>query len=697
MSRRRIWVTMLGITVLALVLSAARLVTTRDVATRKAAVHTDLLASSGAGRSGNTAVTNTRSQGAAALVPSSGVVQPYEVNVDLRQLTPVPANPLPPRPELEGSPAGPATKAGTPSPTPPTEDAGPGMPAPIQNFAGLSFTSPVTGGQAGAGYPPDTVGDVGPNHYVQAVNTSFAIYNKTGTQLAAQTFNSLWAGIPPASSPCGVDPADPTTFHHNGDPTVVYDPLGGRFFVADFAWADTLNGPYFECIAVSKTGDPVGGGWWLYALPASDAAHPWLNDYPKMGIWPDGLYITYNMFDCLNASCSSATFNGVRAQAIDRIAMEAGAGAAFITFDIANTNFFSLLPSNLRGASPPAGRENLLASESQTGFDWEIWKFHVNYATPVLSTFTGPFNVSQTLYACCTFPQIATPSAPNALDSLADRLMMQNQYRNIGGTESLWLTHTVPSFPNPGVLPELTQWAQINVTGGVVASPPVQQQIYGNLGADGLSRWMSSLAVDKAGNMAIGYSVANANTNPQIRYNGRLATDPLGTLPQGETILVAGGGTQTNNCGGAPCHRWGDYSAMTVDQDGCTFWYTTEYYVANGGNWNTRIGSFKYPTACQTTAAGITRFAATRTTRGVAVAWRTGTEAQILGFNVWRNGKRLNRTLITAKHTGRAGGASYRFADRTARSGRVYTYRLQVVDLKGRASWYGAGSTPAVR
>jgi hypothetical protein len=262
------------------------------------------------------------------------------------------------------------------------------------------------------------------------------------------------------------------------------------------------------------------------------------------------------------------------------------------------TAYASMLPANYRGALPPVGRDGLFVSESQTLFAFEVFKFHTDFVTPANSTFTGPTNVSQTAY------NLATPTSPspgNSLDSLRERLMMQAQYRNIAGTESLWVNHTVQT-PGPG--PNGIQWAQIDVTGGTVNTTPVQQQIYGNVSGDGLDRWMGAMGVDHVGNMAIGYSAANATNNPSIRYNGRLVSDPVNTLPQGEVVLQAGGGSQTGNCGGGPCQRWGDYSAMSVDQlDDCTFWYTTEYFSANGLNWQTRIGAFKFPSCIPTAAA----------------------------------------------------------------------------------------------
>jgi hypothetical protein len=138
---------------------------------------------------------------------------------------------------------------------------------------------------------------------------------------------------------------------------------------------------------------------------------------------------------------------------------------------------------------------------------------------------------------------------------------------------------------------------------------------------------------------------------------------------------------------------------MTVDPDGCAFWYTTEYYAQTGLNWQTRIGSFRYPSpSCNPpTAVRVARFTATRTKRGVALAWRTGAETETLGFNLWwsrttSSWRKVNRRLIAAKGTAR--GAAYRFVDRTARE-RTYNYRLQVLDLSGRRSWHAVDAVPA--
>jgi len=455
------------------------------------------------------------------------------------------------------------------------------MPTPTISFDAMDFNT------NGAGHPPDPVGDVGPSHFVEAVNTSVGIYDKaTGAELATFTFNSLWSG---AGTGTACDS------HHRGDPTVIYSSADNSFIVADFAWddLDLQNGPYYECIAVSKTGDPVTGGWWLFAYRADDAAHPWLPDYPKMGLWPDGLYMTTNMFDCLDSTCSSATYKEARVYALNLSDLVSGSSLRSVVVDT-SSSYFTLLPSNYRGTPPPAGSPNYVVGESTTAYAWPVFKLHVDYTTPANSTFTGPVNVSQTSYAVAA-GMVPEPAPGNPTDTLADRAMMQAQYRNIAGTESLWVNHTTGT--TVASTPTGIQWAQINVTGGTIHTTPVQQQIFNN-GADGLNRFMGSLAVDGMGDMAVGYSASSSTVAPDIRYAGRLAADPLNQLPQSETTMLpsVSRSVQTGMCGGGTCTRWGDYSAMSIDPvDDCTFWYVSMYFPVQGSNWVTRIGSFRFP------------------------------------------------------------------------------------------------------
>ena len=147
------------------------------------------------------------------------------------------------------------------------------------------------------------------------------------------------------------------------------------------------------------------------------------------------------------------------------------------------------------------------------------------------------------------------------------------------------------------------RWYQANVTGGTVAANVVQGKTFDPEAANTFFRFMPSLAVDRSGDMAIGYTKSNATTNPQIKYAGRLAGDPVNTLSQTEQTLIDGTGAQSGNCGGSACTRWGDYSGMALDPNGCEFWMTDEYYATTGLNHQTRIGSFQFP-GCTTVGNG---------------------------------------------------------------------------------------------
>jgi hypothetical protein len=261
---------------------------------------------------------------------------------------------------------------------------------------------------------------------------------------------------------------------------------------------------------------------------------------------------------------------------------------------------FSLLPSNISGTAnsdslPAAGTPDYFVSQSMDTFSYEVRKFTPGTSPKICGgggTLGPPIKVNETVFD--SPDDVPQPNA-NALQSLGERMMQKAQYRKVGGSESLWIAHTVQSSPGSSIRP---QWAQIDVTGGAVRTVPVQQQIYAP--DTTINRWVPSIAADHDGNVALGYNISNAATFPSIAYSGRLRTDPLNQMSQGETLLVAGSGSQRNLCQGSPCTRWGDYSSMSIDPtDDCTFWFVTQYYdsQANGdsGNWQTRIGSFRFP------------------------------------------------------------------------------------------------------
>jgi Carboxypeptidase regulatory-like domain len=435
------------------------------------------------------------------------------------------------------------------------------MPAPIANFAGLDFLN------NGSGWPPDTNGDVGPTYYIQTVNTSMGIFNKTsGALVVALDYDTFFQG--PVGTVC--DNANA------GDVVVLYDPQVDRWVITDFAWVNYNTGPYYECIAVSQSGDPVGGGWYFYALRADTGGLVgFLNDYPKLGVWADGWYMTANMFGPANFA--------VRVWALDRTSMIAGGAANEQHFDCTDLTFCaSLLPANVRGALPPAGSPEYFANVMFPN-SLNIWQFHVDWATPGNSTFTGPVTLQVADFqGADAVPQ---KNSNELVDSLGDRMMFSLQYRNLDGVEALYANHSVISGGVDGI-----RWYEVRDPGG---TPVLYQQ--GTYQPDQNYRWMGSIAADGDGNIAVGYSVSSSLMFPAIYYAGRLAGESPNLLTQNETLLVAGTGSQQGGYG-----RWGDYSAMTIDpNDDCTFWYTQEYYITTGNNWQTRIGSFKFPSCGQ--------------------------------------------------------------------------------------------------
>jgi len=250
----------------------------------------------------------------------------------------------------------------------------------------------------------------------------------------------------------------------------------------------------------------------------------------------------------------------------------------------------SLLPSDLDGATaPPAGSPNFYLNFGSNSLN--LFRFHVDFANTANSTFTGPINIPVAAFteACSGGTCIQQPSTSQKLDSLADRLMYRLAYRNRSGTESLMVNHSVFVSGNRKSQVDGVRWYEIRSPSG---TPVIFQQ--GTYSPDSNSRWMGSIAMDKVGDIALGYSVSSSSLFPSIRFTGRVPTDSLGTL-EAENTILNGAGSQLPNLS-----RWGDYSSISVDPvDDCTFWYTTEYLMNSGTfNWSTRIASFKFPT-CQ--------------------------------------------------------------------------------------------------
>jgi len=422
-----------------------------------------------------------------------------------------------------------------------------------QSFEGLGQ------GQYGfsvTGAPPDTDGAAGDTQYVQWVNTSFAIFNKsTGALIAGPTPGAtLWSGF---GGGCETN--------NDGDVIALYDKLAHRWVMSQFSVSTT---PYLQCIAVSTTSDATGT-WNRYSFQYTD-----FDDYPKMGVWPDAYYETFNMF------AGGTTFAGADACAYDRTAMLNGQPATQVCFQ-QSSSVGGLLPADFDGTTPPsAGSPNYLLYFGTNNLN--LYKFHVDFTTPSNSTFTGPAVISVAAFTplCNGGTCVPQPGTTNKVDSLADRLMYRLAYRNFGSHESLVVNHSVSVNGVGGV-----RWYEIQSPG---TTPVLAQQ--GTFAPDSTYRWMGSVAMDQAGDLVVGYSKSSSSVYPSIAFAGRTPSDPAGTL-ETEANVVSGTGSQTGTL-----TRWGDYSAMSVDPvDDCTFWYTQEYIKSNGTfNWNTRIANFKF-------------------------------------------------------------------------------------------------------
>ncbi len=422
-------------------------------------------------------------------------------------------------------------------------------------------------GLGGEGYVPgDPNGDVGPNHYVQMVNSSFAVWDKQGHLLYGPALNrTLWSGY---GGPCATD--------NDGDPIVVYDHLADRWVLSQFAvssaLADSTRDDYYECVAVSQTGDPLAG-WYLYGFNLGDV----FPDYPKLSVWPDGYYLSINEFESGNPI-------GAGAVAFERAAMLTGEPNARMIWFRAPLPNRGFLPADLDGPEPPPGAPNyFLRLATDVNGQLSLWEFRTDWAAPEQATFTqaavlevAPFDpvICGAVRAC-----VPQPDTDQKLDVIADRLMFRLPYRNFGDHQTLLATHTVNNSGRAGI-----RWYELRATDG--GWSVYQQGTYSP--GDSKHRWMPSVAMDGQGNIGLAYSVSGPGVYPSLYFTGRFAADPPGKMTYPEISIATGRGAQTYP------HRWGDYSDLTIDPaDDATFWYTGQYGRITGAyQWATRIGAF---------------------------------------------------------------------------------------------------------
>ena len=514
-----------------------------------------------------TASTSGATSNSSVSAPSSGPIVSAAVHHDLspplRSLKPlvIPNGGPQLAPDAGGEGTQPKLPPGGPDPVIQSKFGDRKIPATSANFEG------IFAGQQGPTYaPPDPNGTVGPNNYFEIANAAIGIYSKTGTQQKVVATNTLWQGF---GGGCETN--------DDGDGTVVYDQFSGRWIVQQFV---VRSLPYLECVLVSQTSDPLGA-YYRYSFSYGNVDFP---DYPKLGVWPDAFYVTYNIF------ANGQTFTGPEVCALDKAKMLQGLAATQQCFKQSSI-YSSLLPATVDGPTPPpAGSPNYVVGLGPAGTNsLKFWKFHVDWNTPANSTLTGPttINVAAFSTACGGGTCIPQPNTTQLLDSLGDRLMYRFAYRNFGDHESLVVAHSVVASGAVGM-----RWYELRNPNG---TPTVFQQ--GTYAPDATYRWMGSIAMDHVGDMGLGFAVSSSTVRPGVRYTGRLVGDTLGQMTQGEGTLFTGIGSQTGNLS-----RWGDYTSMAVDpSDDCTFWYLGEYIPFDGSfNWHTRIGSFTFPSCTNT-------------------------------------------------------------------------------------------------
>jgi hypothetical protein len=456
-------------------------------------------------------------------------------------------------------------------------------------FAGVNVSTTI----------PDTNGAVGPTQFVQFVNDGFAVFNKSDGSVAlpATHGNTLWQAL---GAPCSTNA--------NIDEIAQFDKLAQRWVML----MPNFFAPTALCIAVSTTSDAVNGGWNLYAFtpPVNTTicdCKP-TTDYPKLGVWPDGYYISYN-------EIWNGNYIGAEACVVDRNSMLTGAAATMQCFSNTGANFGSFLPGDVDGTTPPpSGSPEYYLNFDNDDASLDLWQFHVDWTTTTNSWFgSGPTNTGPTNIPVAAFTEpcgetvveynyttghcIPQAGSSVTLDSYGDRLMYRLAYRNFGSSQVLVANHTVQvgtSGNQTGI-----RWYELQNSGSGFG---LSQQ--GTYAPDSSYRWMGSIAMDGAGDIALGYSVSSSGMSPSIRYTGRVPSDPLGQM-ESETDILSDAGITPGSATGS--FRWADYSSMAIDSsDDCTFWFTTEYIPATGSAWSTRIASFSFPSCAAQTAPNFT-------------------------------------------------------------------------------------------
>ena len=450
-------------------------------------------------------------------------------------------------------------------------------PALVTSFDGLGvgFTGPQ--GTADARNPSDNSLGVGPDEIVQIVNSRMAIFAKKGARHAATgtvlfgpvVTNALFAGF---GGPCEK--------MISGDAVVRYDQLAGRWlFVLPIfrRISDQPDAPYAMCYAVSTGPDPMGS-YYRYQFN-----RPLFPDYPRPAIWTDGYYLPTSTGD---------TVIQKHVCAADRSKMLQGQSANEQCVIVDGVNFLN--DSDIDGRRlPPAGMPNIVMAAGGTQLHEQFeddgifaYTYHVDWDDPTKTHLSGPEKIAVAPYHYLCNGQLSKcvpqPNTDVRLDAQGDKLMQRLVYRNYGRYQSIAAVHSIDTKAGGGGV----RWYEFRLD--KTGKPHLYQQ--GTYAPDSNYRWLGSIAMDRKGDIGIGYSYGGATVYPGQRFAARLADDPKGQMTLHEAVLADGQASQTTTL------RWEDYTTLDIDpSDDCTFWYVGDYFHTGAENYSTRIGAYRLP------------------------------------------------------------------------------------------------------
>lgn len=510
----------------------------------------------------------------------------------------------------------------------------------VESFDGLGVGFVGPQGTAILRNPSDNSLAVGPDHIVQTVNSRMAIFTKKGGRFAT-TGKVLYGPVATNNVFRGFGGACEAV--NNGDAVVRYDQLAGRWLIvmpvfrrgdvrpdqpgdwkpgrvyqspagrpgqpgpavalfqpppsapaAEDARGEraaqpqagrgqqTLKGPYSMCYAVSEGADPFGP-YYRYEF-----LRPVFPDYPRPAVWPDGYYVATSTGD---NRISETVATEKHACVADRMRMLRGEPATEQCIVIHNVNFLNNADVDGRQA-PPRGAPNIVMAAGGTQLDKifeavtiDVWRFHVDWKEPAKTRIEGPEKIPVAPYRYLCDGQL-TDCVPQQgtdrrLDAQGDKIMSRLVYRRLGSRESIVAVHSVNTTVGGGGV----RWYEFRVD----KNRGVRLHQQGTYAPDGHFRWMASPAMDRLGNIAIGYSFGGAQHFPGQRFAARLDGDPPGVLTLREAVLVEGEAAQN-------AMRWEDFSQTAIDpDDDCTIWYVGDYLKKGAANYATKIGAFGLP------------------------------------------------------------------------------------------------------